>query len=157
MRNRLLEIVAFLIDFIRDSQEQPLVNEDISMALHELGYTDIEISTAYNWFVDRFNNNSDEYYANFPVKTGSVRILTDSERSLLTVEASDFLLKMYNSSIVDTEMVENLLDRIHLFSGEQITLDEMKVLLSSILFKEFESFGELSTYDITEEDPEHVH
>ena len=157
MRNRLLEIVAFLIDVIRDGQEHPLASEDISLTLHELGYTDLEISTAYNWFINRFNDRTEDYYADFPVHNSSLRVLTESERSQMDAEAANFLLKMAHTRVIDTEQLEQILDRLHIFSSDMINLDEIKMLVSSVMFKEFETVQDYPYIDITDEMPGIVH
>ena len=59
MRNRILEIVVFLMDFMREHSEQQAAPDDISLELKDMGYSEQEIDTAYNWFLEQFNTSID--------------------------------------------------------------------------------------------------
>ena len=133
MRNRILEIVVFLMDFMREHAERQPAPDDISLELKDMGYSELEIDTAYNWFLEQFNSSIEEYYAEFPENGTSIRILTHEERQQLTPEAYGFLLKLLNSHIIDPEQFETILERVL-----PINLDQMKIIVSSILFREID-------------------
>ena len=138
MRNRILEIVVFLMDFMREHSERQPAPDDISLELIDMGYTDSEINTAYSWFLEQFNSSVEEYYKGFPENANSTRVLTDEERMHLSADSYGFLLKLLNNRIVNSEQFEAILERILLLSGETIDVDRMKINVSSVLFKEVE-------------------
>lgn len=151
MRNRLLEIVAFLIDFVQDNQSKSLMSEDVSEALFDLGYSETEVSTAIDWFLEKFQTPSIKSFNSFPQSTKSQRILTSEERELMETEAYGFLLKMHQSQIIDYHQLEVILERLQIFSGKKITLEEMKYVLSSVLFAELESMADISIFESNED------
>ena len=93
MRNRILEIVVYLMDHIQEHRGQIIDIEDLSANLRGLGYTENEISSAYSWLVDRFEASGDNFFSSFPEEHCSTRILTDYERYMFTPDAYGFLLK----------------------------------------------------------------
>ena len=136
MRNRILEIVVFLMDFMREHSERQSAPDDISLELIDMGYSDNEINTAYNWFLEQFNSSIEEYYKDFPDTANSVRVLTEEERQQLSSESYGFLLKLLNNRILNPEQFETVLERVLLLIGETIDVDRMKIIVSSVLFKE---------------------
>ena len=138
MRNRILEIVVFLMDFMREHSERQPAPDDISLELKDMGYSDTEINTAYSWFLEQFNSSIEEYYTDFPDNANSIRVLTEEERQQLSSESYGFLLKFLNNRIVDSEQFEAILERVLLLTGEAIDVDRMKIIVSSVLFKEIE-------------------
>ena len=51
MRNKILEIVIFLMDYMRDNYDDDAVSDEASNALKDLGYSEFEIDSAYDWFL----------------------------------------------------------------------------------------------------------
>jgi uncharacterized protein Smg (DUF494 family) len=136
MRSRILEIVILMVDYIQEKQGQFFNAEELSSALKTMGYTDFEISSAYSWLVERFDNSPEEYFSNFPKMRVSNRVLTDYERRQLTPEAHSYLLRLLNMSLVDQEQFEAILERASLFAVQPVTLDQMKLIVSSVLFRD---------------------
>ncbi len=123
---------------MREHSERQPAPDDISLELKDMGYSDNEINTAYSWFLEQFNSSIEEYYRDFPETVNSIRILTEEERLQLSSESYGFLLKLLNNRIVNSEQFEAILERILLLTGETIDVDRMKIIVSSVLFKEIE-------------------
>ena len=138
MRNRILEIVVFLMDFMREHSENQPAPDDISIELKDMGYSDTEINTAYSWFLEQFNSSVEEYYNDLPENACSVRILTAEERLQLSSDAYGFVLKLLNNRILSSEQFETILERILLLHGETIDVDRMKIIVSSVLFHDID-------------------
>ena len=138
MRNRILEIVVFLMDFMREHSERQPAPDDISLELKDMGYSETEINTAYSWFLEQFNSSIEEYYKDFPEHANSNRILAEEERQQLTPESYGFLLKLLHNRIVNLEQFEAILERVLLLIGETIDIDRMKIIVSSVLFNEID-------------------
>lgn len=147
MRNRILEIVVFLLDFMRENEGQISTAEEISLTLSDMGYTDYEIDTAYDWFVEQFSPNLEQQYSNFPESSRSVRVLSDIERTLITPDAFGFLKKLLNNRIVNKEQFEKILERATMLSYERINLDQIKALASAVIFNDFETPTNDSLFD----------
>ena len=133
MRNKILEIVVFLIDYMREKGAKQTTTEEISVKLSEMGYTDDEIDTAYDWFVEQFSSENEPEYSSFPKRSGSMRILTDTERLLISPDAYGFLMKLLNGGVIDDEQLETVIDRVISLSGDPLTLDQIKEIASSVI------------------------
>ncbi|MBD3332398.1 DUF494 family protein [candidate division GN15 bacterium] len=149
MRDRILEIVVFLIDYMQEHREQVSDIDDISSILETMGYQDDEISAAYSWLMDRINPDAEEYFASFPVRHSSTRVLTASERALLSTEAQGFLFKLMNLGLIDDEQFEIVLDRLSVVSTASVTEEEIKTVASAVLFHDVEELDGLNLFDIT--------
>lgn len=149
MRDRILEIVVFLIDYMQEHREQVSDIDDISSMLETMGYRDDEISAAYSWLMDRINPDAEEYFASFPTQHSSVRVLTGSERALLSTEAQNFLYKLVNLGLIDDEQFEIVLDRLSVVSPSDVNEEELKMIASAVLFHDVEELDGLNLFDIT--------
>ena len=139
MRNKILEIVIFLMDYMRDNLESDSATDDASIVLKEMGYSEHEIDTAYGWFMDQFSPIGEQHFAEFPNHTTSSRVLTDIERMFINSESYGFLLKLLHHRLITDEQLEKIIERIMLISlDDKITIDQIKMIASSIVFSEFD-------------------
>lgn len=136
MRNRILEIVVFLMDYVRDDPDRQSEADDVSVALKNLGYSEQEISSAYTWFLEQFKGTPEQFFNKFPDNCTSQRILTDAERMYISPEAYGLLMKLLNSSVISNEQVEAILERAVFFAAEPITFEQMKIIASAVVFNE---------------------
>jgi len=147
MRNRVFEIVVFLIDYMQGDAGRLSDTDDLWPALESQGYSDDEISSAYSWLLNRFENTPQNYFSGFPVTHSSNRILTAFERSQLTTEAHGFLLKLLYASVINDEQFETIMERISTFGPKPVTLDQAKLITSSVVFSELDEFDTLTLFD----------
>jgi uncharacterized protein Smg (DUF494 family) len=136
MRNRILEIVVFLMDYIRDDHGHQSEADDVSTALRNLGYSDQEISSAYTWFLEQFKGTPEQFFSKFPEDRSSLRVLTDVERTYVLPEAHGFLIKLRNGGVINGEQFEAIIERAIFFATEPITLEQMKIISSAVVFNE---------------------
>ena len=111
-----------------------------------MGYTDDEIDTAYDWFVEQFSYETEPEYSAFPNRSTSIRILTETERMSISADAYGFLMKLLNSGIINEEQLETVIDRIISLSGDPLTLEQIKEITSTIIFMENDNFDEMSLF-----------
>ena len=150
MDSRILEIVFCLMDYVQDSDDQMEDMSEYSSNLMSLGYTEHEISTAYNWILGHTGSTPEHIYSMIPDRSATSRILTESERARLTTAAHGFLLKLFNLGILDSQQFEAVLDRLTLSSQRLVTPEQVKLVVSAVLFHEFgrtdnHAMGELSS------------
>ena len=137
MDSRILEIVFCLMDYVQDSDDQMEDMSEYSSSLMNLGYTEHEISTAYNWILGHSGSNPENIYSMIPDRSAACRILTESERARMTPQAHGFLLKLFNLGILDGEQFEAVLDRLTLSSQRLVTPEQVKLMVSAVMFHEF--------------------
>jgi uncharacterized protein Smg (DUF494 family) len=136
MGNRILEIVVYLMDQMRENNGGLPDVEEVLVDLRSLGYSQVEIKSAYAWVVDRFDGSAETYFTDFPIEHYSNRVLTPYERLQLPAEAFGFLIKLVNIKVIDDEQLETILERSLSYSGHPVTLDQVKAVASAVLFDE---------------------
>ena len=155
MRNRILEIVVLLIDYFREHQDHFMNVEDLSTTLKARGYTDSEISSAYSWLLERYDDTPERYFSDIPEFPTSNRVLSESERHVVSSEAHGFLLKLLNLAVIDNEQFETIIERAGVVASLPLTLDQAKMIASSVIFRELDSIDSISLFD-TESDPSSI-
>ena len=147
MRNRILEIVVLLIDYFREHQDHFMNVEDLSTTLKARGYTDSEISSAYSWLLERYDDAPERYFSDIPEFPTSNRVLSESERYIVSPEAHGFLLKLLNLAVIDNEQFETILERAGVVASLPLTLDQAKMIVSSVIFRDLEGIDRISMFD----------
>lgn len=145
MGDRVLEIVVFLMSKIKDQQGQLDDLEEIASYLKNQGFTENEISSAYSWFLDNLQNNN-EFLYNSSINSNAARVLSDQERQLFSPSAIGYLLQMRHLGLLNDQQFEMVLERGSMVWTSSINLDQIKILIETILFSEsraFEISGEI--------------
>jgi len=133
MGERVLEIVILLISRIKDQHGRLESFEDISSYLKSYGFTDTEISSAYSWVLDQIHTDS-KFLIDDSVSGNSFRILTDQERRDFSIEAVGYMLQLRFLGILGDTQMELILERGVAMGPSPVSLDQMKILVSSVLF-----------------------
>lgn len=147
MGNRILEIVVYLMDSMRENQGELPSMDDLTPDLRSMGYSDGEISSAYSWVIDRYEHTNEPFFAQFPDEHHSNRVLTQYERLQLTPEAYGFLVKLVAISVIDDEQFETVLERAFAVSPQRVTLEQIKLVTAAVLFNEFSEVESLALFD----------
>lgn len=148
MRSRVLEIVVFLMDYLRDKQGRFSGPDEVFDSLEDIGFSQNEISSAYNWLMDKFGASPEQYFAEFPKVAAAGRILSSSERLHITPEAYGLLIKLVNLSLINHEDFEIILDRAMILGTRPIDADQIRMITSAVIFREFDQSGRGSFLDI---------
>jgi len=130
---RVLEIVFFLIDVLKENRQGLGDMHSLSADLREMGYGEDEISRAYRLIADGFDLEPDTLFTAFPEQSGAVRVFTLEERLALTIEAQSFLLRLLHSGLIDLELFETIIEQAT-FSGEVVVdIDHLKQIAAGLL------------------------
>lgn len=109
--------------------------DEMSADLRSMGFTDNEISSAYNWLLKHFEDYPDSFsFSDKRNDSGSVRVLSDAERGVISPEAFGYLLQLRQLNLLTIEQMEMILDRCALFVNDPIDISEMKILASVAMF-----------------------
>ena len=147
MGNRVLEIVVYLIDHMRENQGMLPSMDDLTPDLQSMGYSDTEISSAYSSVIDRFEHSDEPFFAQFPEEHHSNRVLTQYERLQLSPEAYGFLVKLVALSVIDDEQFETVLERAFSVSPQRVDLEQIKLVTAAVLFNELNEMESLALFD----------
>jgi uncharacterized protein Smg (DUF494 family) len=156
MRNRILEIVVFLIDFMQGNKGRLSGSDELSTVLEAEGYSEDEISTAYSWLLQRFDNAPEQYFSEIPTMNASSRVLTPNERMQLTAEAQGYLIKLLNLSLIDHEQFESILERAAVFGPKSVSLDQLKLIASSVVLSGIDEMDDIDLSDASVEHSLHI-
>jgi uncharacterized protein Smg (DUF494 family) len=109
--------------------------DEMSADLRSMGFTDTEISSAYNWLLKHFEDYPDSFsFTDKSINSRSVRVLSDTERGVISPEAYGYLLQLRHLSLLTMEQMEMILDRCALFVNDPVDINEMKILASVAMF-----------------------
>lgn len=140
---RIIEIIFFLLNEIRD--DKPLTEIDLK-PLSVRGFSEIEISTAFSWLIDRFASGPEENPVVLAVPFGkrnmldplkpepSFRIYHDAERAVISPEARGFILQLLELGLLSDADQEFLIDRIMLSGIPHASLEDVKDLIAHAIF-----------------------
>lgn len=145
MGDRVLEIVVFLMSKIKDQQGRLDDLDEIATYLKNQGFTENEISSAYSWFLDHLQNDN-EFLYNSTISANATRILSDQERQLFSSESVGYLLQLRHLGLLSDQQFEMVLERGSMIWTSSINLDQVKMLIETILFSEsraIESVGDM--------------
>ncbi len=135
MQDKILEIVVYLMNQLTEHQGSMNSIDEMSADLRSMGFTDTEISSAYNWLLKHFEDYPDSFsHSDTNISSRAVRVLSDTERGIISSEAYGYLLQLRHLNLLTTEQMEMILDRCALFVNEPIDINEMKMLASVAMF-----------------------
>lgn len=143
MRNRVLEIVVLLMDSVQDNDSWVSDIDDMSLSLRNMGYTDQEISSAFNWLADRFHHAGDRFFVNFSRVHSTNRVLSSQERLAWTPDAYGFLLKLFNYGLITNEQAEMIIEQALLYSPREVSVERVKRIAASLMFTDLETLDEI--------------
>ena len=136
MRNRILEIVVFLMDFLQQGAKENFHLDELSDTLEQMGYSDSEISSAYKWMLERLHGNPEKYYDKYPEKPKSLRLLSSVERQQISPAAFGYVLKLKNLNLITDLDMESILEKASQIGTYPMSENQMKLLVSSVVFPE---------------------
>ncbi len=134
MDARILEIVFYLMDSLQENDDHLASLSEYSVELKGLGYSEDEISFAYNWILEHLQSTGENLYTAFPHKSCSSRILSIVERTRLTPEAHGVLLKLFNLGLINNEQLEKIIDRLSMAGPRVVTPAQVKLIASALMF-----------------------
>jgi|SRR5690554_59261 len=97
------------------------------------------VAAVYSWIYDKLMNDAYTHYYGNSEKIRSFRILSDEEISQIGLQNYNYLLHFYNKGIITNGDLELILEQIKLFGGEEVSLEQLTLLILS-LFLELNNF-----------------
>jgi uncharacterized protein Smg (DUF494 family) len=131
--DRVLEIVVFLMAQIRDDKGRIDDLEEISSYLKSQGFTDKEISSAYSYILNKMQGDAEFCYETGQESKGT-RIFTESERQHFLPEAAGYIMQLKHLGLLNDEQIEQILERGAYLWPSPINLEQIKLLVDSVMF-----------------------
>ncbi len=133
MDHRILEIVFYLMDSLRDDKLSLDSLTEVMPDLEEFGFSPDDIAIAHHWLADRLRHHRGTLYTQAPRMQVVQRVFTEEERALLDVDARSFLLKLANLGIIDIQQLEAIVDQAFVYGQQPVTVDQVKWLVTGIM------------------------
>lgn len=130
MYERIVDIITYVLSELK--QNKKLADIDLNI-LRDKGYSSSEISTAFSWLVDRIEFNNLSQPLNIS-DVNSFRILHDAEKELFTEFAWGELVQMQSLGIINTDQIEQIIERALLSGVFKIDSFFLKNMIASFIF-----------------------
>ncbi|MFH2037635.1 MAG: DUF494 family protein [Candidatus Zixiibacteriota bacterium] len=137
MGNRVLEIVVFLMSQLKEQQGQIDNIDDVSSYLKSHGFTDNEINSAYTWVLDQLQADS-TFLLDVAQSEYSTRVFSDLDRRFFSTESLGYLIQLRHLGLLNDSQIELILERGSLIGQSSIDLDQVKMIVGTMLFRETE-------------------
>lgn len=131
MENNIVEILSQIVDGILQNYT---LEEVETKLLKNRKYQKATVATAYSWIYDKLFANSIRLRDDH-IPTHGIRIPSDDETELLGVDNYNRLLKLRNIGFLTDEDLNLIMDQILLFPIEELTQEEINIILFSSLFE----------------------
>lgn len=127
MFERLLQIIVYVVQELH--QNVPLNDIKVNN-LHTLGYTDVEISTAISWLVDKSGFDAPTFD-----NRKAFRIFNQSERDMFSQEALSDLMQFSALGLVSNDQIDFILDRALMSGINRIDKNTLSYIIMAFVFQ----------------------
>ena len=130
MKERIVDILVYLMSEMQENKQ--LSDIDLG-ALRTQGYTQSEISDAFTWLYDMFQ----EWYPSpgrpAEASRGSRRVLHEAEKLMFSTESQGYLILLAELGLLDDRDIEIVIERAMIGGYERLTVGEVRQLVASVL------------------------
>ncbi len=135
MRERFLDIVTLLAQYMLEEGRSPDDEQAIAEELIAEGYDPEDVREAFAW-VERLvgTRAGGAALADLAGPDQSTRVLTPTEALKILPAAHGFLLRLRQLGLIDASVQERILERAMAVDADEIGLDEIKAIAALVLF-----------------------
>lgn len=155
MGDRILEIVFYLVQYVRTHDGTLAHLDDISRSLKNLGFTDSEISSAYGWFLEEVQSRSEKFVFSADIGEMPPRIFSELEKQQIVTDAQGYLIQLYHMGLLSDDEFEQVVERALMMAPDKIDLDSMKMLASTVLFGNVPQNLDLNWFNVSGDETVH--
>lgn len=131
MYERILEIIAYILKELRIRKSFDDIDYNV---LSKIGYSDTEINTAIAWVHQKLE--SQELIAKTNIDgTSAIRFFNPEEQKMFSPDALGYLTQSVELGIISGEDREMILDRVTMSGYSRIELNEMKLIISTLVLR----------------------
>jgi len=152
---RILEIVFYLVQHMRNNDGVIMQLEDVSRSLKNMGFSENEISSAYGWFLEELQTRGGQQLLKGGRRNAPPRLFSEAEKQLLSTRARGYLIQLYQMGIINAEQFEAILDRIGMLEAVSLDVKSLKIIASSIIFGGFNKNYDLNWFNFSGDETAH--
>ena len=130
MQEKIIEIIVYILNEMRNSKH---INEIDLKKLNKDGYTEAEINTAFAWIFSKIESG-EKLFNEASASNKSHRFFHNAEQNILSTEAMGYLIQMKELCIISDLDEELIIDKIFMAGYQKVGVEEIKLLISSLLF-----------------------
>ncbi|MBS1984717.1 MAG: DUF494 family protein [Bdellovibrionales bacterium] len=138
MNPKVMDAVGLIGKFVSENWESIVNHEEILDELQNQGFSSREITDAFRW-IERNTLGPDEPLKDTFSIQPPVRALSPIESAKLTPEAYGVLLRCYERGLIDSLILEDILERIVRSEAEEVGIKEVRRLTALTLFTRVQS------------------
>ncbi|MBT4484116.1 MAG: DUF494 family protein [Candidatus Latescibacteria bacterium] len=136
MTNKTIEILIFLLGYLKENNFDVDSLGEFSESLVVSGYTENEVAEALGVLLEKRNLVSGDTAEYAIQKDTSVRIFNEFERIKIPPEVYGYLLKLRSMNIVNGIQMEKIIDYCLYMGSRMLTESDIDEILARILFEE---------------------
>jgi uncharacterized protein Smg (DUF494 family) len=130
MQEKIIEIIVYILTEMRNSKH----TNDIDLnKLDRDGYTEAEINTAFAWIFSKIDSG-EKLFTQSDSQSKSHRFFHSAEQTILTTDAMGYLIQMRELGIISDLDKEMIIDKVFLSGYQKADVEEIKLIISTILF-----------------------
>ncbi|MBU1318869.1 MAG: DUF494 domain-containing protein [candidate division Zixibacteria bacterium] len=155
MGERILDIVFYLVQYVRTHNGSLAHLDDISKSLRNLGFTESEISSAYGWFLEEVQSRSEKFVFSNDIGNCQPRVFSELERQQIEPAAQGYLIQIHQMGLLSEEEFEMTIERAMMLAPEQVDVAGMKMLTSTVLFSGASPNMDLNWFNVSGDETVH--
>jgi len=152
---RILDIVFYLVQYVRTHNGSLAHLDDISKSLRNLGFTESEISSAYGWFLEEVQSRSEKFVFSNDIGNCQPRVFSELERQQIEPAAQGYLIQIHQMGLLSEEEFEMTIERAMMLAPEQVDVAGMKMLTSTVLFSGASPNMDLNWFNVSGDETVH--
>lgn len=141
MNERVVEILIYLMQEIRQNRKRVEQIDGISQDLLRQGYTENEINAAFSWLFERIKSETEELVLNDEPGGQSFRVLNDIEKLVITPEAYGYIIQLRQLRLIEQTDMEQIIERAIMLGANSIGIEDVKSIVASLFFSGDDSDG----------------
>jgi len=153
--DRILDIVFYLVQYVRTHNGSLAHLDDISKSLRNLGFTESEISSAYGWFLEEVQSRSEKFVFSSDIGNCQPRVFSELERQQIEPTAQGYLIQIHQMGLLSEEEFEMTIERAMMLAPEQVDIAGMKMLTSTVLFSGASPNMDLNWFNVSGDETIH--
>ena len=145
MHERILDVIVWTVSQLKH-------NDDIQSLeqLTEKGFTKQEISIAFSWIAEQFENKKpNELIFSLVKPSDSFRIFSEEEKKFFTEEAYTTILKLLSLDIIRPDHIEYIIEKANDLSFKKITDDMVRQFVAHYMFELDPSHDAYTRYSLS--------
>lgn len=141
MNERVVEILIYLMQEIRQNRKRVEQIDGISQDLLRQGYTENEINAAFSWLFERIKSETEELILNDEPGGQAFRVLNDIEKLVITPEAHGYIIQLRQLRLIGQTDMEQIIERAIMLGANSIGVEDVKSIVASLFFSSDDSDG----------------